>query len=124
MTVHRGTLHLAERLTPPFAYHGEGPFWDWRANRLMCVDVLAGVVVAIDSAGGLHQYPVPSRAATVIRRRTRGGFIVASEHGLLLADDELEQFEHLAEIVGDPAVRTNDGGCDPFGGFIIGTMSY
>jgi sugar lactone lactonase YvrE len=90
----------------------------------MCVDVLAGIVVAIDSAGGLHHYPVPSRAVTVIRRRARGGFIVAGEHGLLLADDELAEFEDLAELVADPAVRTNDGGCDPLGGFVIGTMAY
>jgi sugar lactone lactonase YvrE len=27
-------------------------------------------------------------------------------------------------VVDDPAVRTNDGGCDPLGGFVIGTMSY
>src|SRR5256885_11273391 len=115
-------MRVAERLTAPFAHHGEGPFWDWRSKRLMCTDVLAGAVVAIDSVGGLHRYPVPSRAATVIRRRARGGYVVATEHGLLVADDELAQFEDLAQVVGDPAVRTNDGGCDPLGGFVIGTM--
>jgi sugar lactone lactonase YvrE len=117
-------MRLAERFTPPFAYHGEGPFWDWRSNRLLCIDVLAGIVVAIDYAGELHRYPVPSRATTVIRRRARGGFVVATEHGLLVADDGLAKFEHLANVIDDPAVRTNDGGCDPLGGFVIGTMSY
>jgi sugar lactone lactonase YvrE len=90
----------------------------------MCTDALAGIVVAIDNVGRLHRYPVPSRAATVIRRRARGGFVVATEHGLLVADDGLAEFERLAEVVGDPTVRTNDGGCDPLGGFVIGTMSY
>lgn len=117
-------MRLAERFTPAFAYHGEGPFWDWRGNRLLCTDVLAGTVVAIDCGGELHRYAVPSRAATVIRRRARGGFVVATEHGLLVADDELVKFEHFADVVDDPAVRTNDGGCDPHGGFVIGTMSY
>lgn len=117
-------MRVAERFTSPFANHGEGPFWDWRSNRLMCADVLAGIVVAIDCAGELHRHPVPSRVATVIRRRARGGFVVATEHGLLFADDDLAGFEHLAEVVGDPTVRTNDGGCDPLGGFVIGTMSY
>jgi sugar lactone lactonase YvrE len=117
-------MRLAERFTTPIAYHGEGPFWDWRTNRLMCVDVLAGAVAAIACGGQVHRYPLPSRAVTVIRRRARGGFVVATEHGLLLADDDLAEFEHLAELVTDPAVRTNDGGCDPLGGFVIGTMAY
>lgn len=114
----------AERFTTSFAHHGEGPFWDFRSTRLLCMDVLAGAIVAIDSNGGLHRYPVPSRATTVIRRRARGGFVIAAEHGLVVADDELTTFEHFADVVHDPAVRTNDGGCDPLGGFVIGTMSY
>jgi sugar lactone lactonase YvrE len=117
-------MRLAERFTPPVAHHGEGPFWDWRSNRLFCTDVLAGIVIAIDCAGGIHRYEVPSRVATVIRRRARGGFVVATEHGLLAADESLTQFGRLTEVVGDAAVRTNDGGCDPLGGFVIGTMSY
>jgi sugar lactone lactonase YvrE len=88
------------------------------------MDVLAGTVVAIDSAGGLHRHPVPSRATTVIRHRAHSGFVIATEHGLVVADDGLATFEHLADVVDDPAVRTNDGGCDPLGGFVIGTMSY
>jgi sugar lactone lactonase YvrE len=88
------------------------------------MDVLAGTVVAIDSVGGLCRYQVPSRATTVIRRRARTGFVIATEHGLVVADDGLTTFEPLAEVVHDPTVRTNDGGCDPLGGFVVGTMSY
>ena len=117
-------MRSAERFTRPFAYHGEGPFWDSRTNRLLCMDVLASAVVAIDSLGGLRRYPTPGRAATVIRRRMHGGFVIATEHGLVTADDELATFGQLAEVIHDPAVRTNDGGCDPLGGFVIGTMSY
>lgn len=114
----------AERLTQPVAFHGEGPFWDSRTGRLLLMDVLASTVVAIDSAGGVRRYPVPSKAATVIRRRVDTGFVIATEHGLAFADDELSIFEHLTDVVKDPTVRTNDGGCDPLGGFVIGTMSY
>ena len=117
-------MRSAERFTAPFAYHGEGPFWDSRSDRLLCMDVLAGTIVAIDSNGGLHRYPVPSAAATVIRRRAHGGFVVAAEHGLVVADDQLTTFEHFARVVHDPTVRTNDGGCDPLGAFVIGTMPY
>lgn len=114
----------AERLTKPIAYHGEGPFWDSRTGRLLLMDVLASTVIAIDAGGSVRRYPVPSRAATVIRRRASTGFVIATEHGLAFADDELTAFEHLAEVVSEPTVRTNDGGCDPLGGFVIGTMSY
>jgi len=118
-------VRSAEQLTGPVAYHGEGPFWDWRSNRLLFMDVLAGTVVAIDSVGGFHRsYPLPSRATTVIRRRARGGFVIATEHGLVVADNGLTTLEQFVEVVDDPNVRTNDGGCDPFGGFVIGTMSY
>ncbi len=88
------------------------------------MDVLAGTIVAIDSFGGPHRYPVPSRAATVIRHRTNSGFVIATEHGVVVADDGLTSFETVAEVIQNTAMRTNDGGCDPFGGFVIGTMSY
>jgi sugar lactone lactonase YvrE len=88
------------------------------------MDVLAGTIVAVDSAGALRRYPVPSRAATVIRYRAHSGFVIATENGLVVADDGLTMFEPLAEVVQNPTVRTNDGGCDPLGGFVIGTMSY
>lgn len=114
----------AERFTSSFAYHGEGPFWDTRSNRLLCMDVLAGNVVAIDSDGGLQRYSVPSRATTVIRHRAQTGFIMATEHGVVVTDEGFTTFESVAEVVLDPSVRTNDGGCDPLGGFVIGTMSY
>lgn len=67
---------------------------------------------------------VPSRVVTVVRRRTSGGFVVATERGLVGADEELCAFEQIAEVTDDPLVRTNDGACDPFGGFVIGTMAY
>lgn len=117
-------MRSAERLTQPVTYHGEGPFWDSRTGRLLLMDVLASTIVAIDSNGALRRYPVPSKAATVIRRRAGMGFVIGTEHGLAVADNELTTFVHLGKVVDDPTVRTNDGGCDPLGGFVIGTMSY
>jgi len=117
-------MRRAEQFTLPCMYHGEGPYWDSRTNRLLCVDVLAGAVVAIDSDGGLRRYPVPSRAVTVIRRRVHTGFVIATEHGVMVADEGLTIFDHFAELVDEPNVRTNDGCCDPLGALVIGTMSY
>lgn len=118
-----GDMRSADRWTAPFAYHGEGPFWDARTDRLLCMDVYAGHVVAVDSSGTTQRFPIPSPAATVIRRRAGSGFVVGTERGVVLADEEIRAFETIAEFLDDPAVRTNDGGCDPFGGFVIGTMA-
>jgi sugar lactone lactonase YvrE len=52
----------AERVTGPLAYHGEGPFWDARTGRLLCMDVLAGEIVA-RSLGGVA-LPRSSRLAS------------------------------------------------------------
>jgi sugar lactone lactonase YvrE len=50
--------------------------------------------------------------------------VIATGHGLIGADDELSTFEPIASVTDDQNVRTNDGGCDPLGGFVIGTMAY
>jgi sugar lactone lactonase YvrE len=117
-------MRSAERVTGPVTYHGEGPYWDALTDRLLCMDVLAGGIVALDAGGGLSRYKVPNRVATVIRRRASGGFVIATGDGLIAADDGLSTFGPIADILDDPSLRTNDGGCDPFGGFVIGTMAY
>lgn len=106
------------------AYHGEGPYWDAPTGRILCMDVLAGEIVAVDSSGGLSRCKVPSQAVTVVRRRASGGFAIATEHGLIGADDDLSTFERIADLITDRNFRTNDGGCDPFGAFVVGTMAY
>jgi sugar lactone lactonase YvrE len=50
--------------------------------------------------------------------------VIATGYGLVGGDDELSTFERIAEFTNDPHDRTNDGGCDPFGGFVIGSMAY
>ncbi|MGY4712355.1 SMP-30/gluconolactonase/LRE family protein [Mycolicibacterium sp. CBM1] len=117
-------MTVSSRLTPPVTHHGEGPFWDLRRNRLMCMDVLAAAVVTIETDGSIDRHPVPSRAATAIRACRDHGFVISTERGVVLADDDLVTFEHFATVTDDPTVRTNDGGCDPLGAFIIGTMPY
>lgn len=106
------------------AYHAEGPFWDEHNDRLLFVDVLAGTVVAVDAAGVSTRHPLPTPVVTVIRRRAAGGYAVATEHGIAICDEALTTCRPIAEVTSDPAVRTNDGGCDPLGGFLIGTMAY
>lgn len=113
----------AEPITPAALHHGEGPFWDDRTGRLLCMDVLAGDVLAVDQTGSVTRHLLPTAVATIVRRRRSGGFVIADRHGLIGADEHLSAFERLADLTADPHLRTNDGGCDPLGGFVLGTMA-
>jgi sugar lactone lactonase YvrE len=120
----RETSRQADRVTASVCFHGEGPFWDAANGRFLCMDVLRGEVIEFDLQGNHSRHPVPSPVATTIRRRASGGFVIAVERGVVLSDDHFRQFEHVADVTDDPSCRTNDGGCDPLGGFVIGTMAY
>ncbi|MEZ0359011.1 SMP-30/gluconolactonase/LRE family protein [Mycobacterium sp. SA01] len=114
----------AELFARSVAYHGEGPFWDEHTDRLLFVDALAGTVVSIDGAGNCIRHQLPSPVVTIIRRRAAGGYAVATEHGVAICDESFAICRPIAELTSDAALRTNDGGCDPLGDFIVGTMAY
>ena len=114
----------AEQVTVPVAWHGEGPFWDRIGQRLLIVDGLAGVVVDLASFQRPRRIEVGSPVAAMVRARARGGFIVATEHGFSLFDEEFVLERRLADVISDPAVRFNEGGCDPLGRFYCGSMAY
>jgi len=50
--------------------------------------------------------------------------MIATERGVMASDDRFSDFKELAELSREPNVRTNDGGCDPLGNLIVGTMAY
>ena len=120
----RADVPIAERISARVTHHGEGPFWDAANRRLLVMDVLAAEIVALNLSGELSRHRVPSRAVTVIRRRECGGFVIGTENGLIGADEGISAFEPVVTLFNDPNCRTNDGGCDPLGGFVIGTMGY
>jgi len=115
---------VADRMTPAVASHGECPFWDAKTRRIFFADVLAGAFLSVSDSGNLNRHKIPGRVATVIRRNSSNGFVIASESTIYRADDDLSDFEVAATIPSSSDVRTNDGGCDPLGGFVIGTMAY
>lgn len=112
----------AARLTPSFAYHGEGPFWDERRGRLLCMDVFGARIAEVHRDGTVRLHSVPTSAVTMVRRRVESSFIIATERGIGFVDDNFSNFERFVDLVDDPTVRTNDGGCDPLGNFVVGTM--
>jgi sugar lactone lactonase YvrE len=114
----------AEQITAPVTWHGEGPCWDPAGERMLVVDMLAGAVVDLSSVTSPARYSVGSPVAAVVRPRAGGGFIVATEHGFSLFDSGFRPLRELASVLDDPAIRLNEGGCDPAGRFFCGTMAY
>ncbi|MFC7110352.1 SMP-30/gluconolactonase/LRE family protein [Nonomuraea rubra] len=99
--------------------------WSARWGGLRWVDMLAGDVLALAADGTVRRRHVGAVAA-VVRPRVSGGYLVAAERELLLADsDDLDApLRSLGEAWNDPAIRMNEGGCDPDGRFYIGSMAY
>jgi sugar lactone lactonase YvrE len=113
----------AKQVTGVVTHHGEGPFWDAAAGRLLVVDMLAGAVVAVVPDGTLSRYEVGGVAAAV-RARQGGGYVLATERGFQLYTAEFTPDGPPITAFDDPAIRMNDGGCDPHGRFYCGTMAY
>ena len=115
----------AYTVTDPVAQHGEGPVWSARWGGLRWVDMLNGDVLALTEAGEVRRRHA-AKVAAVVRPRVSGGYVIAAERELLLADsDDLDApLRSLGEAWTDPGVRMNEGGCDPDGRFYIGSMAY
>ncbi|MFD3445197.1 SMP-30/gluconolactonase/LRE family protein [Microbacteriaceae bacterium 4G12] len=111
-----------DQVTDRCTFHGEGPFWDGRSSRLRFVDMLAGDVVTLLPTGTVTRRHVDDIAA-VIRARESGGYLVAIEHGFALFDEDWTR-TGTVRAFDSPAVRMNEGNCDPQGRFYCGSMSY
>ena len=87
--------------------------------------MLAGDVLTLDPTA-TYAAAMWAKVAAVVRPRVSGGYVVAAERELLLADsDDLDApLRSLGEAWTDPGIRMNEGGCDPDGRFYIGTMAY
>ena len=114
-------MTAAERVTGSVTYHGEGAVWFGDGLRL--VDMLAGAVLALDEATGtVSRTDVGSPVAACVRPRAGGGFVVATEREIALWGPEGREWTSPA--LWDSAIRFNEGGCDPRGRFLCGSMAY
>src|SRR5919202_1595375 len=113
---------LAEQVTGPVAYHGEGPVWSEGWGGLRWVDMLAGDVLYLAADGAIDRRHVGTVAAA-LRPRSRGGAVIGVERGFALEEPD-GTLTTLAELWTDTGVRMNEGGCDPDGRFYCGSMAY
>ena len=112
-----------EPLTGPIADHGEGPVWSPSWGGLRWVDMTAGEILSFDEHGQVRRRNVGSAIAAVVRPRRGGGAVIGVERGFALEEPD-GSINHLPEVWSDPAVRMNEGGCDPDGRFYCGSMAY
>ncbi len=100
---------------------GEGPLWHPQRQELFWFDITGKRLLA-KGTGDARHWDLPemhSAAAWIDADR----LLVASETGLWTFDIETGERNLIAELETDnPVTRSNDGRCDPWGGFWIGTM--
>lgn len=113
---------LAEQVTDPIAYHGEGPAWSPRWGGLRWVDMFAGDVLALRLDGEIERRHVGTVAAA-IRPRRSGGAVLGVERGFAL-EDPTGGITTLEPLWSHDRARMNEGGCDPDGRFYCGSMGY
>lgn len=113
----------AQQLTEPVAYHGEGAVWSDEWGGLKWVDMLAGDILSLESDGSVGRMHVDSPIAAMVRPRLQGGFVVVTEREFALWGPEGREWVS-PELWSTGDRRFNEGGCDPEGRLLCGSMSY
>jgi sugar lactone lactonase YvrE len=112
----------AEQITPPLAFHAEGPVWWEGWGGLRWVDMHAGDVLSLHEDGGVSRRHV-GEVAAALRPRDGGGAVIGVRRGFALEDPD-GTVRPLPDLWSRGDIRMNDGGCDPDGAFWCGTMAY
>jgi sugar lactone lactonase YvrE len=101
----------------------ESIVWDPDAQLLRFVDIPNGVLVTADGEGSIVRTrkldpPLPS-----FQPRAGGGFVAALEDSVVLTDEDGAIERELAGVEhANGEMRFNEGKCDPFGRFLVGSM--
>ncbi len=116
--------HVAEAVTDVCTDHGEGVVWSGPERLVRFVDLEAGALMAFDPATSAVSRRQLGTVAACVRPRREGGLVVALERSVVLLDAAGRVTAEYGPVFDDPAIRFNDGGCDPAGRFWMGTMAY
>ena len=103
---------------------GEGPVWDAYRERLLWVDIAAGVVhighiTSGDRIVAGAAYHVDRTVGAVVCSKD-GRLLVAGRTGLAVVDPD-GTITHGMPLL-PPSSRFNDGKCDPSGAFLVGSL--
>jgi sugar lactone lactonase YvrE len=113
---------VAEPLVRLRSELGEGPVWDHRGGWLVWVDILGGLVHRTAPASGVTWTVPAGQHVGAAALHGRSSYLLAVRSGFAVLDGEA--VSQATVVVDDPGVRMNDGGVDPAGRFLAGTMAY
>ena len=102
---------------------GEGPLWHPQEGCLYWVDIEAKRYHRLNTATNKHEIVDVGEVLGVLAFRSRGGLVVATEHGFSLFDPQTGKLTRIGDPEEDkPDTRFNDGAVDRQGRFWAGTL--
>jgi sugar lactone lactonase YvrE len=102
--------------------HPEGLVWDASNDRLLWVDIFAGLVLSHDlAAGPLQTWEVGRAVGAVAPRREGGGLVCAVREGFGFLSAQGEFSLVTSQLSDRPYLQMNDGAVDARGRFWAGT---
>jgi sugar lactone lactonase YvrE len=105
---------------------GEGPLWDAARQRMLWVDINSGHVHSGEWRGGKvlprERFEFPGTVGAVVCSAT-GELLVAGQRELWTVAGDGTKSRGLQLIPDQMVSRLNDGGCDPAGRFLVGSMA-
>lgn len=110
-------------MTGAVAHHAEGPVWSEAWGGLRFVDLDAGKLLTFDGVS-VHTLHINQPIAAFVRPRASGGYVVATERGIGLAEGMDLAPSRFIDLWDDASIRMNDGTVDPWGRLWAGGMAY
>lgn len=118
------TLH-GELFAKVGAELGEGPVWDERTDRLTFVDIVAGRLYGLDSAGSVDVIAeLDGHLGAAVPSATPGEYLLVVRDGFVCLGKDATTRPVLSVLGERPDLRFNDAKCDPAGRCLAGTLSY
>ncbi|QDB78999.1 SMP-30/gluconolactonase/LRE family protein [Georgenia wutianyii] len=116
-------MRSVEQVTEVVTDHGEGPVWSAEWGGLRFVDMLAGGVLTLRTDGTVDRLDV-GRVAAMVRPRAGGGYVVATETGLGLAEAPDALPTRDVALTRAPGERMNEGAVAPDGSLYVGSSTW
>ena len=105
---------------------GEGPVWDVAGGRLLWLDILRGHVlegVLVDGRVEVSARHDMGQMVGAVAPGPDGRLLVAVQEELVVLSPDGSRTAGPRVVPAGTASRTNDGGVDPAGRFLVGTMA-
>lgn len=112
-----------ENVTGPVAHHAEAPVWWPGWGGLGWVDAEAGDLLTLH-ADGVRRRHIDDEYLAFVRPRASGGLVAVGARTLHVTDTPDGEARPVLRVLDDPRARMNDGGCDPAGRLLAGSMAF